>query len=67
MTGLRATSADSIATTWFNHPQLVAIPLDAPELVRPLLIVHVRGRSLSIAVQGMLELIHEKSRSGPVS
>lgn len=64
--GLGVSLVPALTLFQFNHPNLVAIPLDAPELVRPLLIVHVRGRSLSIAAQGMLELIQEKSRSGPV-
>jgi LysR family carnitine catabolism transcriptional activator len=41
----------------FRHPDLVAVPVDAPELVRPILIVTRKGRSLSVAAQAMLELV----------
>ena len=41
----------------FRLLDLVAIPVDAPGIVRPIFIVKQKDRSLSIAAQGMLELI----------
>ncbi len=62
--GLGVSLVPELTLFQFRHPNLVAIPLNAPDLVRPLLIVKARERSLSIAAQGLLELIQEKSRSG---
>jgi len=61
--GLGVSLVPELTLFQFRHPHLVAIPLNAPDLVRPLLIVKARERSLSIAAQGLLELIQEKSRS----
>lgn len=41
----------------FRQLDLVAVPLHAQELVRPILIVKRKDRSLSIAAQAMLELV----------
>ena len=62
--GLGVSLVPELTLFQFRHPNLVAIPLNAPDLVRPLLIVKAKERSLSIAAQGLLELIQEKSRSG---
>ena len=62
--GLGVSLVPELTLFQFRHPNLVAIPLNAPTLVRPLLIVKAKERSLSIAAQGLLELIQEKSRSG---
>jgi DNA-binding transcriptional LysR family regulator len=65
--GLGVSLVPELTLFQFRHPNLVAIPLNAPQLVRPLLIVKAKERSLSIAAQGLLELIQEKSRSGLLS
>lgn len=62
--GLGVSLVPELTLFQFRHSNLVAIPLNAPDLVRPLLIVKAKERSLSIAAQGLLELIQEKSRSG---
>jgi LysR family transcriptional regulator, carnitine catabolism transcriptional activator len=43
----------------FRQLDLVAIPLQSPDLVRPILIVKRRDQALSIAAQAMLELIEK--------
>ena len=40
-----------------EHGRLVTVPLMAPELVRPVGIVHRRRRPLNRAAQGFLELV----------
>lgn len=62
--GLGVSLVPELTLFQFRHPNLIAIPLNAPNLVRPLLIVKAKERSLSIAAQGLLELIQEKSRLG---
>ncbi|KAF1048153.1 MAG: HTH-type transcriptional regulator GltC [Herbaspirillum frisingense] len=59
--GLGVSVVPELTLFQFRLPNLVAIPLDAPELVRPLLIVTPKERSLSIAAQGLLELVEEKA------
>lgn len=59
--GLGVSVVPELTLFQFELPNLVAIPLDAPELVRPLLIVTPKERSLSIAAQGLLELVEEKA------
>lgn len=60
--GLGVSVVPELTLFQFALPNLVAIPLDAPELVRPLLIVTPKARSLSIAAQGLLALVEEKAR-----
>lgn len=59
--GLGVSVVPELTLFQFRLPNLVAIPLDAPELVRPLLIVTHKERSLSIAAQGLLELVEAKA------
>ncbi|MFL9925218.1 LysR family transcriptional regulator [Herbaspirillum lusitanum] len=59
--GLGVSVVPELTLFQFRLPNLVAIPLDAAELVRPLLVVTPKERSLSIAAQGLLELILRKS------
>jgi hypothetical protein len=59
--GLGVSVVPELTLFQFRLPELVAIPLDAPDLVRPLLIVTPKGRSLSIAAQGLMELVEEKA------
>ena len=42
---------------------LVAIPVEAPDIVRPIFIVRQKNRTLSVAAQGMLELVEASLRS----
>ena len=49
--GLGVSVVPELTLFQFRLPNLVAIPVDAPELVRPLLIVTPKERSLSIAAQ----------------
>jgi len=70
--GLGVSLVPELTLFQFRHPNLTAIALNAPQLVRPLLIVKPKERSLSIAAQGLLALIleksqQEKSRSGKSS
>ncbi|MCO4856627.1 LysR substrate-binding domain-containing protein [Herbaspirillum sp. WGmk3] len=61
--GLGVSVVPELTLFQFRLPNLVAIPMDAPELVRPLLIVTPKERSLSIAAQGLLELVQAKARA----
>ena len=61
--GLGLSVVPELTLFQFRLPNLVAIPVDAPELVRPLLIVTPKERSLSIAAQGLLDLIQAKARA----
>lgn len=68
--GLGVSLVPELTLFQFRHPDLAAVPVDAPELVRPILIVKRKGRRLSIAAQGMLELFEKKvarERSRPKS
>ena len=47
----------------FRSLDLVAIPVDAPGVGRPIFIVKQKNRSLSVAAQGMLELLESSLRS----
>ncbi len=55
--GLGVSLVPELTLFQFRQPELRAIPLAETDLVRPLLIVRRRGRSLSIAAQAMLELL----------
>lgn len=59
--GLGVSVVPELTLFQFRLPGLVAIPMDAPALVRPLLIVTPKERSLSIAAQGLLELVQAKA------
>lgn len=61
--GLGVSVVPELTLFQFRLPNLVAIPVDAPELVRPLLIVTPKERSLSIAAQGLLDLVQAKARA----
>lgn len=61
--GLGVSVVPELTLFQFRLPNLVAIPLDAPELKRPLLIVTPKERSLSVAAQGLLELVEGKAEA----
>uniref|UniRef100_UPI0031DC0097 LysR substrate-binding domain-containing protein n=1 Tax=Herbaspirillum seropedicae TaxID=964 RepID=UPI0031DC0097 len=61
--GLGVSVVPELTLFQFRLPNLVAIPLDAPELKRPLLIVTPKERSLSVAAQGLLELVEGKAKA----
>jgi DNA-binding transcriptional LysR family regulator len=61
--GLGVSVVPELTLFQFRLPNLVAIPVDAPGLVRPLLIVTPKERSLSIAAQGLLDLVQAKARA----
>jgi DNA-binding transcriptional LysR family regulator len=64
--GIGVTLVPELALFQFRHPQLVAIPLDAPALVRPILIVKRKGHPLSIAADGLLQMLQAKvAREAP--
>ena len=65
--GLGVSLVPDLPLFQFRHPDLVAIPLDATELVRPILIVTGRGRSLSVAARAMHERIEAQATSSGVS
>jgi DNA-binding transcriptional LysR family regulator len=58
--GLGVSLVPELTLFQFRQPELVAIPVAAPELVRPVLIVKRKGRRLSVAAQGMLQMIEAK-------
>jgi len=58
--GLGVSVVPELTLFQFRRPDLVAIPMAEPELERPILIVQRKGRSLSAAAQGMLELVEAR-------
>jgi LysR family transcriptional regulator, carnitine catabolism transcriptional activator len=58
--GLGVSLVPELTLFQFRHPDLVAVPLDEAAIVRPILIVERKGRRLSVAAQGMLELIEAR-------
>lgn len=55
--GLGVALVPELTLFQFRLLDLVAIPVDAPDVVRPIFIVKQKDRSLSIAAQGMLEML----------
>jgi DNA-binding transcriptional LysR family regulator len=58
--GLGVSVVPELTLFQFRRPELVAIPVSEPALERPILIVRCKGRSLSAAAQGMLELVEAR-------
>ncbi len=58
--GLGVSVVPELTLFQFRRPDLVAIPMAEPALERPILIVRRKGRSLSVAAQGMLELVEAR-------
>jgi DNA-binding transcriptional LysR family regulator len=61
--GLGVSLVPELTLFQFRLLDLVAIPVDAPDIVRPIFIVRPKDRGLSIAAQGMLELVESGLRS----
>jgi DNA-binding transcriptional LysR family regulator len=61
--GLGVSIVPELTLFQFRHMDLVSIPIDAQDIVRPILIVKKKERSLSIAAQGMSELIEKRLRN----
>ncbi|HUY87428.1 MAG TPA: LysR family transcriptional regulator [Pirellulales bacterium] len=47
-----------------NSGTLVTVPLESDELVRPLGMIHRRGKELNITVQRFIELLQQEARTG---
>ncbi|MES2102679.1 MAG: LysR substrate-binding domain-containing protein [Pseudomonadota bacterium] len=62
--GLGVSLVPELTLFQFRQLNLVAIPVETQGLVRPILIVKRKGESLSIAAQGMLELIMQELGEG---
>lgn len=60
--GLGVSLVPELTLFQFRLLDLVAIPVDAPDIVRPIYIVKQKDRSLSIAAQGMLEMLETSLR-----
>jgi DNA-binding transcriptional LysR family regulator len=58
--GLGVSIVPELTLFQFRHMNLVSIPIEAQQVVRPILIVKNKERSLSIAAQGMSELIEKR-------
>jgi LysR family carnitine catabolism transcriptional activator len=58
--GLGVSLVPELTLFQFRSLDLIAIPLDADAVVRPILIVQRKDRALSHAAQGMLELIEAR-------
>lgn len=58
--GLGVSLVPELTLFQFRLRDLVVIPLTASDIVRPLLIVKRKDRSLSIAAQGMLDLLEKE-------
>lgn len=61
--GLGVSLVPELTLFQFRNLNLIAIPVDANQLVRPILIVKRKDHTLSIAAKGMLELIEQHLRS----
>ena len=61
--GLGVSLVPELTLFQFRNLNLVAIALEANDVMRPILIVRQKNRTLSIAAQGMLELIELRLRS----
>jgi LysR family carnitine catabolism transcriptional activator len=61
--GLGVALVPELTLFQFRSMDLVAIPVDAPGIVRPIFIVRQKNRTLSVAAQGMLELVEASLRS----
>jgi DNA-binding transcriptional LysR family regulator len=61
--GLGVSLVPELTLFQFRSLDLVAIPVDAPGIVRPIFIVKQKNRALSVAAQGMLELLEASLRS----
>ncbi|MFZ6768723.1 LysR family transcriptional regulator [Undibacterium sp. Di26W] len=61
--GLGVSLVPELTLFQFRSLNLVAIPVEARQLVRPILIVKQKDRSLSIATKGMLDLIELRLKS----
>jgi DNA-binding transcriptional LysR family regulator len=61
--GLGVSLVPELTLFQFRSLDLVAIPVDAPDIVRPIFIVKQKNRTLSVAAQGMLELLEASLRS----
>lgn len=61
--GLGVALVPELTLFQFRSLDLVAIPVDAPGIVRPIFIVRQKNRTLSVAAQGMLELVEASLRS----
>lgn len=57
--GLGITLVPALTLFQFRQLNLVAIPLETQHIMRPILIVKRKDQALSIAAQGMLELLEE--------
>ena len=57
--GLGVALVPELTLFQFRSMDLVAIPVDAPGIVRPIFIVKQKNRSLSVAAQGMLALLED--------
>jgi DNA-binding transcriptional LysR family regulator len=60
--GLGVALVPELTLFQFRLLDLVAVPVDAPGIVRPVYIVKRKDRSLSIAAQGMLDLLESRLR-----
>jgi DNA-binding transcriptional LysR family regulator len=60
--GLGVSLVPELTLFQFRHMNLVAIPLEANEIVRPIFIVKQKDRNLSIAAQGIFDLIENQFR-----
>jgi DNA-binding transcriptional LysR family regulator len=61
--GLGVSLVPELTLFQFRSLNLIAIPVEANQLVRPILIVKKKDHTLSIAAKGMLELIELRLRS----
>ncbi len=61
--GLGVSLVPELTLFQFRSLDLLAIPLDAPGAGRPIFIVKQKNRSLSVAAQGMLELLEASLRA----
>jgi DNA-binding transcriptional LysR family regulator len=61
--GLGVALVPELTLFQFRSLDLVAVPVDAPDIVRPIFIVRQKNRTLSVAAQGMLELVEASLRS----
>lgn len=61
--GLGVSLVPELTLFQFRSMDLVAIPVEAPDIVRPIFIVRQKHRTLSVAAQGMLALVEASLRT----
>jgi DNA-binding transcriptional LysR family regulator len=58
--GLGVSLLPELTLSQFRHPELIAIPLEPPGISRPIHIIWLKDKPLSIAAQALLEMLRQE-------